>query len=103
MERIVREGLYYRLSDPATADLYAWEFAAEDGSEAVVNVVVARAEGYGEAKYVVPRGLERTARYREVNSGVVYPAAALMDMGLPLPVGSALYMARSYHFVRVDE
>ena len=91
---------------PVTFDTYRVLIPPVAGlalASAVVNVVVARAEGYGEAKYVVPRGLERTARYREVNSGVVYPAAALMDMGLPLPVGSALYMARSYHFVRVDE
>ena len=32
----------------------------------------------------------------------VFAANALMDMGLPLPVSSALYMSRSFRFVRVD-
>lgn len=102
IEGLVREGLYYRLTDPMTDDVCAWEFVAEDGSEAVVNAVVAKAEGYGEARYVVPRGLDRDALYREEGSGRVYAANALMDMGLPLPVSSALYMSRSYRFVRVD-
>ena len=100
--QLVREGLYYRLTNPMTDDLYAWEHVSEDGSKAIVNVVVARAEGYGEAKYVVPRGLTPGAQYRETASGNVYAADALMDMGLPLPVSSALYMSRSYHFERVD-
>ena len=74
MERLVREGLYYRLSNPMTDDVYMWEFAAEDGSEAIVNSVIAKAEGYGEARYVVPRGLTPGALYREVNSDRVYAA-----------------------------
>ena len=102
MEQLVREGLYYRLTNPMTDDLCAWEFVAEDGSEAIVNVVVAKAEGYGEAKYVTPRGLTSGALYREAGSGRVYAADALMDMGLPMPVSSALYMSRSYRFERVE-
>ncbi len=102
IEQLVREGLYYRLTDPTTDDIYAWEFVSEDGAEAIVNAVVARAEGYGEARYVVPRGLTPDALYREVNMDQVFAANALMDMGLPLPVSSALYMSRSFRFVRVD-
>ena len=62
-----------------------------------------KAEGRnGEARYVVPRGLTPDALYREVNMDQVFAANALMDMGLPLPVSSALYMSRSFRFVRVD-
>lgn len=102
IDPLVREGLYYRLSSPKKDMVCSWEFAAEDGSEAIVCAVVLEVEGYGVANYVVPRGLTPGALYREATSGNVYPADALMDMGIPLPVGSAPYMTRMYHFVRID-
>ena len=102
IEHIVREGLYYRLSSPVRDAVCAWEHALEDGSEAVVSAVVLKVEGYGVANYVVPRGLTPGARYREEFSGAVYAADALMDMGVPLPVGSAPYMSRMFRFTRID-
>ncbi len=101
IEHLVREGLYYRLSSPKKDPVCAWEFAAEDGSEAIVCAVVIEVEGYGVADYVVPRGLTPGAMYREVNSDKVYPADALMDMGVPLPISSAPYMSRMYRFERI--
>ena len=98
----MREGLYYRLTSPLEDAIAAWGYVAEDGSEALVSAVVLNVEGYGVANYVVPRGLTRGALYREEYSDTVYAADAIMDMGIPLPVGSAPYMSRMYHFVRID-
>ena len=50
-----------------------------------MSAVRLEVEGYGVANYVVPRGLTPGASYRDLDSGVVYPADALMDMGFPLP------------------
>ena len=102
IEHLVREGLYYRLTSPLEDAIAAWGYVAEDGSEALVSAVVLNVEGYGVANYVVPRGLTRGALYREEYSDTVYAADAIMDMGIPLPVGSAPYMSRMYHFVRID-
>ena len=102
IEPLVREGLYYRLSDPTADDVAAWEFVSEDGSEALVCAVVLRVEGYGKANYVVPRGLTPGATYRMASNGTEFSADALMDMGLPLTVPSSPYENFMYRFERVD-
>ena len=102
IESLVREGLYYRLSDPTADDVAAWEFVSEDGSEALVCAVVLRVEGYGKANYVVPRGLTPGATYRMASNGTEFSADALMDMGLPLTVPSSPYENFMYRFERVD-
>ena len=102
IEGLVREGRYYRLSSPVRDRVCAWEFVAEDGSEAVVAAVVLKMEGYGETFYVVPRGLTPGAVYRELTSEMEYPASALMDMGFPLSTNKTPYANRLLHFVRVD-
>ena len=102
IESLVREGLYYRLSDPTADDVAAWEFVSADGSEALVCAVVLRVEGYGKANYVVPRGLTPGATYRMASNGTEFSADALMDMGLPLTVPSSPYENFMYRFERVD-
>lgn len=98
---LVLNGRYYRLSSPITDDLCAWEFVAEDGGEALVAVVLRDVDGYGVSSYVVPRGLTRGAMYRDVETGAVYPANALMDTGLPLSSMTAPFANHLFHFKRV--
>ena len=102
IEHLVREGLFYRLTDPKYADVAAWEFVSEDGSEALVCAVVTRVDGYAKANYVVPRGLTPGATYRMVSNGTEFPADALMDMGLPLTVPNSPYENFMYRFERVS-
>lgn len=102
IEHLVREGLFYRLSDPKTADVASWEFVSEDGREALVCAVVTRVDGYAKPNYVVPRGLTPGATYRMVSNGHEFSADALMDMGLPLTVPNSPYENFMYRFERVD-
>ena len=102
IEHLVREGLFYRLTDPKYSDVAAWEFVSEDGSEALVCAVVTRVDGYAKANYVVPRGLTPGATYRMVSNGTEFPADALMDMGLPLTVPNSPYENFMYRFERVS-
>ena len=102
IEHLVREGLFYRLTDPKYADVAAWEFVSEDGSEALVCAVVTRVDGYAKANYVVPRGLTPGATYRMVSNGSEFSADALMDMGLPLTVPNSPYENFMYRFERVS-
>lgn len=102
IEPLVREGLYYRLSVPEKDDVCAWEFVAEDGSEALVCTVVTRVDGYGVANYVRPRGLTPGATYRMTSNGSELSADALMDMGLPLSVPCSPYENFMYRLERVD-
>ena len=84
---LIREGLYYRLSDPLTADCCAWAFVSDDGGHAMVTAVLQALHGYMPPMYLRLRGLTPGALYRDRESGRVYGAGALMDAGLPLPQG----------------
>ena len=84
---LIREGLYYRLSDPLTEDCCAWAFVSEDGGHAMVTAVLQALHGYMPPMYLRLRGLTSGALYRDRESGRVCGADALMDVGLPLPQG----------------
>ena len=98
---LIHGGLYYRLSDPARERVCAWEFAAEDGSEALVCAVLQEIEGNMGGSYLRLRGLTPGACYRCREDGRLYPAEALMDMGFPLPLHLEQYESVTRHFERV--
>lgn len=96
---LVHHGRYHRLSSPLTDPICTWEHVEPDGSRALVSAVVLEVQGYGIARYVVPRGLTPGAFYRDVIRGDVYPANALMEMGIPLPVAMKPGEYRSYTYL----
>ena len=53
------------------------------------------------AKYVRLRGLKKDCFYRDEATGCVYPANALMQIGLPVPVEMGEYNSYVWHFVKV--
>lgn len=121
MRRLVQEGLYFRLSDhlncdgsagPRTDEFVAWEFAEESGRQAVVTVVTTGIHGNMPTQYVRLRGLTPGAMYKvepeeapESWNGAtprIYPAEALMDMGLPLPEMQDEYQSVIFRLLRED-
>ncbi|MDO5550038.1 MAG: GH36 C-terminal domain-containing protein, partial [Lachnospiraceae bacterium] len=52
--------------------------------------------------YVRLKGLTSGCMYEEQASGNVYPADALMEVGLPLPVEMGEHLAYQMYFVRVS-
>ena len=99
--RLINNGLYYRLSNPAKDEIAAWEMFAEDGSEALITAVVLEVHGNMTVNYVRLRGLKKDTFYRDEESGQVYPANALMQIGLPIPVEMGEYHSYRWHFTRV--
>lgn len=99
---LVMGGRYWRLVPPETNRLCAWEFSAEDGSEALVAATVLDVHGYGVASYLTPRGLTPGAVYHCAETGRDYPADALMSAGFPLAPTVAPYESYEFHFTRVD-
>ncbi len=84
---LIQTGLYYRLTDPYREVLAAWAFVSKDRSQVLVSAVAQQMHGYMTIPYLKLKGLEKGAMYRDEETGQVYPADALMDMGLPiLPV-----------------
>ena len=100
---IIQNGLYYRLSNPTTEEICAWEFVYTDEKEqskVLLNVVMQAIHGNMTVNYVKLQGLEEAAVYREEKSGKRYTGSALMYGGMPLPVELGEYQAYQYCFVR---
>ena len=64
-QELIREGIYYRLSNPFRDELAAWMMVSEDKAQAFVNVIRLSAEANSPAAYVTLRGLDETALYLE--------------------------------------
>ena len=100
---IIQNGLYYRLSNPTTEEICAWEFVHTDEKEqskVLLNIVMQVIHGNMTVNYVKLHGLEETAVYREEKSGKRYTGAALMYGGMPLPIEPGEYQAYQYCFVK---
>ena len=98
---LINHGLYYRLSNPCEDAIAAWEMFAEDASEALIFVVCLEIHGNMTVNYVRLRGLKKDCFYRDEETGKVYPANALMQIGLPVPVEMGEYRSYRWHFVKV--
>lgn len=98
---LIQNGTYYRLSNPFEDEAAAWEFASEDKSHILLNVVMLEIHGNMTVNYIKPRGLHGEAMYRDVKTGRVYNGAALMEAGLPLPVEMGEYLAYQIELVEV--
>ena len=97
-EPLIQNGLYYRLSNPFEEDIAAWEFVSEDGTEALVSVVMLEVHGNLTVSYVRLKGLESGRSYQEQESGNIYDADALKEIGIPLPLEGGEYRAYQYYF-----
>ena len=101
-QELIREGIYYRLSNPFRDELAAWMMVSEDQAQALVNVIRLSAEANSPAAYVTLRGLDETALYLEKNTGKLYAGAALMEAGMPLPAANGEYEAYQIVLQKAD-
>lgn len=97
---LIQNGLYYRLTDPSTQEVGAWEFISEDASAVLVSALMLKVHGNMTVNYLRLKGLEEGCMYREEKSGKVYAADALMESGIPLPVEFGEYQAYQMYFVK---
>lgn len=113
---VIHNGKYYRLHTPGKdREVAAWQFASEDGQEALMNIVMLDVHCNGPVNYVKFKGLSPEKNYciENVDScypqGTVYNGGALMSAGLPLPVVNMLkenrateYQAYQIHLVACE-
>lgn len=83
-EQLIRQGNYFRLSNPFENALVAWEFVSKDQREVLMSAVAQEIHGYMVIPYVKFRGLKHGKLYQDQETGRIYPADALMDMGIPV-------------------
>ena len=100
-QELIREGDYYRLSNPFQDNFAAWMVVSDDRSKALVSVIRLTAEANPPAAYITLKGMEEDAFYREKTTGKVYPGAALMEAGILLPAAVSEYEAYQIELERV--
>ena len=100
--QLVQNGLYYRLSNPFAEEIGAWEFVSEDGKEVLVNVVMLEIHGNMTVNYVKMKGLCAGQFYKDSNTEKIYPAEALMEVGIPLPLEFGEYKAYQIYLEMVE-
>ena len=99
---LIAQGDYYRLNELDDGkDYSAWMFAARDGSEALVNLVMTHVRANGPFPYVKLKGLMPEAVYRLEGTERICTGAALMYGGYSFPPVWGDYPAHQLHFIRI--
>ena len=98
---LIHSGKYYRLTNPFDGEAAAWEFVSDDRSEVLLNVVNLEIHGNRPVTYIRMQGLESGSSYRDEESGRIYPADALMEMGLPMPAPFGDYGSLQVRFTKI--
>lgn len=84
-ENLIRDGRYYRLSNPLEDPYAAWQYVSEDKTEVFMSVVVLEVHKIKEVNYIKLKGLKPEARYFDEHMGKYYYGSALMKVGMALP------------------
>ena len=100
-QEIITNGNYYRLSNPYNEKFFAWEYVSYDEKEVILNAVIQERHGNMPIYYVTLQKLTSGAFYKEIKSGKIYAANALMDYGFPLPQQLEDYQSYSYRFEKL--
>ena len=98
---LISNGLYYRLTNPFVDEIGAWEFVSRDGREVLACAVIQEIHGNMTASYLRLKGLTSGKKYENPQSGRIYDADALMEVGIPLPLETGAYQAYRYYFRQV--
>lgn len=116
---LIQGGLYYRLTELKEYTYEAWEFAAEDRSEALLNVVVTDTQPNQTLINIKLKGLDPDGMYELTDESAQYlvhvppftpegdgPSVvagdALMNGGFTFPWVSGDYAAMQIHFRKVN-
>lgn len=82
---LIRDGQYYRLSNPFQDTCAVWQFVSEDKKEVLVNVVILEVHKIKEVNYIRLKGLDPEAEYCDSRTGNRYFGSALMKAGMVVP------------------
>jgi len=97
---LIQKGDYYRVTPNDQREIYkAWEFAAKDKSEALLNIVVKRSQANAKIKNIKLRGLIEDAVYRIEGTDTRMSGAALMYGGYAINLSIGDYPSAQIHFI----
>lgn len=99
---LIHNGDYYRLTTPGIdTEVAAWNFTAQDQSEALLNIVSLDTHCNSPVTYVKCKGLDGNAHYQLEGTSQLISGNALMEIGIPVPIVSGEYHAWQMHFIRL--
>ena len=98
---LIASGDYYRLSNPFTDEIAAWEVVAEDKTEALIFAVRQDFHANTPYRFVKVVGLEDGADYRETITGVIYSQGALEEFGIPIKQMQGEYTSYMWHLAKL--
>lgn len=93
---LLRNGLYYRLTDPMTEPLAAWITVSRNKEKALLGIVYLQSEANPPVFYLRLKGLEPEQLYRVDQTGKTYSGTQLMEAGLRLPIPTSEYEAYQF-------
>ena len=99
--KLIKNGDYYRLTNPFTDETASWAFIAEDKSEALVSTVLLEMHGNMTPVYVPVYGLESGCLYLDEENDAVYPADALEELGLPIRENMLHFQSYQWHLIKI--
>lgn len=94
---LIRDGRYYRLSNPFDDAYAAWQFVSEDKMEVLMSAVVLEVHKIKEVNYIKLKGLDPEVKYYDEKTGKSYYGSALMKVGMALPEMRGDYPAYQMH------
>lgn len=97
---LILNGRYYRLTNPFTDEIAAWQYVSEDKREVLFHAVQLEIHGNMTPIYVRLKGLDESSVYKEETTGMSYPADILMEVGLPLQSKMQEYQSYQMKFVK---
>jgi alpha-galactosidase len=102
---LVQFGDFIRLQSPFDAsnrgNETSWMFVDSQQHRALVMHAVVQCQPQQAVRSLRLRGLNASARYRELDSGRVYGGDELMQIGLPLPLVQGDHQSWMWRFERV--
>lgn len=101
IREIVQFGTYYRLIDVFNENCCAWEIISKDKKDILVTYI----QILSQAAYQVPiinlKGLDKNAKYMELESGNIYGGDELMFLGITIPRERADFKSWRFHFKKI--
>ena len=98
---LIRNGLYYRLTNPYEDELCAWEFVSAKGEEALLFAVRQNNHGNMTVSYIRLRGLCPDGAYEDTETQRQYAGSALMEAGFVLAPAIEEYQSYRIHLRRI--
>ena len=88
-EKLMLDGDFCRLGSPLTDNISGWQIIAKDKREFIVTAVRIMSRPNPSHDWLMLRGLDVDAVYRDIDSGESFSGAFLMNAGLYFPIVKA--------------